>query len=73
MAYKNQSEEEVKQKRSRKYAFEHKRTKEIDGFEDISIAKSIVLSPSWTPISDAAKALYKKEKAKLSPKKEKQE
>jgi hypothetical protein len=63
MAYKNQSEDELKLKRNRKYVFEHKRTREIDGFEDLKIAKTIVLSPSWNPVSDAAKALYKKEKA----------
>ena len=64
MAYKNQSEAEVMQKRSRKYVFEHKRTKEIEGFEKLELAKSIVLSPSWIPESDAAKALFKKESAK---------
>lgn len=60
MAYKNQKESEIKLKRSRKYAFKHKRTNEIDGFEDVDIAKTIVLSPSWEPISDEAKKLYAK-------------
>jgi len=64
MAYKNQSEAEVMLKRSRKFVFEHKRSKEIEGFEKLELAKSIVLSPSWSPESDAAKALFKKESAK---------
>ena len=64
MAFKNQSEEELKQKRNRKYVFEHVRTREIEGFEKLDLAQSIVLSPSWKPESEAAKALYKKEKAK---------
>lgn len=68
MAYKNQSEQEIKNKRSRKFVFEHKRSKEIEGFEKLELAKSIVLSPSWIPVSDASKALLKKEKAKLKPK-----
>ena len=66
MGYKNQSEQEIKLKRSRKYVFEHKRSKEIEGFEKLELAKSIVLSPSWIPKSEAAKALFKKEKAKLT-------
>jgi hypothetical protein len=60
MAYKVQKEKEIMLKRSRKYAFKHKRTGEIDGFEDIDIAKTVVLSPSWEPISDEAKKLYAK-------------
>lgn len=66
MGYKNQSDTELKQKRSRKYVFEHVRTREIEGFEKLELANSIVLSPSWKPESDAAKALFKKEKAKLA-------
>lgn len=64
MAYKVQKDNEVMAKRSRKYVFEHKRTREIDGFEDVDIAKTVVLSPSWIPVSDEAKKLY----AKLSKK-----
>lgn len=60
MAYKVQKDSEIMLKRSRKYVFEHKRTREIDGFEDIDIAKTIVLSPSWTAVSDEAKKLYAK-------------
>ena len=60
MAYKVQKEKEIMLKRSRKYALKHKRTGEIDGFEDIDIAKTVVLSPSWEPISDEAKKLYAK-------------
>lgn len=72
MGYKNQSEQEIMNKKNRKYVFEHKRSKEIEGFESLELAKSIVLSPSWISTSDAAKALYKKEKAKLAkPKEEK--
>lgn len=60
MAYKNQTEKEIMIKRSRKYVFEHKRTREIEGFEDLDLAKSIVLSPSWIPVSEASKTLYNK-------------
>lgn len=66
MAFKNQSETEIQQKRSRKYVFEHVRTREIEGFEKLELAKSIVLSPSWKPESDEAKKLFKK----MQPKKE---
>ncbi len=64
MAYKIQSDTELENKRSRKFVFEHKNTHEIEGIEALDIAKTIVLSPSWICVSDAAKALYKKEKAK---------
>lgn len=60
MAYKVQSEKEIMIKRSRKYVFEHKKTREIDGFEDIEIAKTVVLSPSWLAVSDEAKKLHAK-------------
>lgn len=66
MAYKIQTEKELMLKRSRKFVFEHKNTREIEGFEDLDLAKSIVLSPSWIAKSDEAKALYKKEKARTS-------
>lgn len=60
-----QSKDEVKLKRSRKYVFKHKNTGEIDGFEDLKIAKTVVLSPSWIAESKDAKELLSKEKAKL--------
>ena len=66
-----QSKDEIKLKRSRKYAFRHKVTGEIDGFEDLKIAKTIVLSPSWIAESEEAKKLYKKEKAKFNKEEEK--
>jgi hypothetical protein len=65
MAYKIQSDKEVEMKKARKYVFEHKNTREIEGFNELKMAKSIVLSPSWIATSEASKALYKKEKAKL--------
>ena len=63
MGYKMQSEKELKLKRSRKYVFEHKRSREIEGFEDVKLAKTIATSPSWIAVSDASKALAKAEKA----------
>ncbi len=65
MAYKNQSDKELMVKRSRKFVFEHKRTREVDGFEDIEIAKTIALSPSWTAVSEDAKKLVTKMKAQI--------
>lgn len=60
MAFKNQTETELKNKRSRKYVFEHKNTKEIEGFEDLDLAKSIAGSESWVAANEAAKELVKK-------------
>ena len=60
MAFKNQTETELKNKRSRKYVFEHKNTKEIEGFEDLDLAKSIAGSESWTAINEEAKKLVQK-------------
>ena len=37
MAYKVQNDKELMVKRNRKYVFEHNRTKEVDGFEDVEI------------------------------------
>jgi len=65
MAYKVQNDKELMVKRNRKYVFEHNRTREVDGFEDVEIAKTIALSPSWTAISEDAKKLVTKMKTQL--------
>lgn len=64
MAYKNQSKKELGMKNARTYIFEHKRTKEVEGFNDITMAQTIATSPSWIPISEKAKTLTKKQKLK---------
>ena len=68
MAYKKQSDKELKMKNERTYIFEHKRTREIEGFNDLKMAQTIATSPSWIPVSEKAKALAKKQKAKEAPK-----
>lgn len=67
MAYKKQSEKELLLKNKKVFIFEHKRTKEIEGFNDQITAATIATSPSWIPVSDKAKALSKKQKAKEAP------
>jgi len=62
MAYKNQSKKEIGMKENRSYVFEHKNTKEIEGFNDLSMARTIALSPSWVAKSTKAIALNKKMK-----------
>lgn len=64
MAYKNQSEKELLIKNGKVYIFEHKRTREIEGFNNAQTAATIATSPSWIPVSDKAKELHKKQKAK---------
>jgi len=66
MAFKRQSDKEIEMKKARKYVFEHKRTREIEGFNELKMAKSIVLSPSWISVSDEAKKLYNKMQPKKS-------
>jgi len=70
MAYKNQSKQELVIKNGRNYIYQHKNTREIEGFNDLERARTIATSPSWIPVSDKAKALTKKEKAKLVKKTE---
>jgi hypothetical protein len=70
MAYKNQSKRELEIKNKRNYIYEHKNTREIEGFNDLERAKTIATSPSWIPVSDKAKALTKKQKAKEAKAKE---
>lgn len=67
MAYKNQSEQELKMKKARLYVYEHKNTREIDGFNDLERAKTIATSPSWIPVSEKAKELTKKQKQAGKP------
>jgi len=62
MAYKIQSKKEIGMKEARTYVYEHKNTREIEGFNDLNMAKGIATSPSWNPVSDKAKALTKKQK-----------
>lgn len=62
MAYKVQSDKEIKMKKERTYIFEHKNTREIEGFNELKLAKSIALSPSWIAKSTKAKELVKKMK-----------
>jgi len=62
MAYKVQSKKEVEMKKNRTYIFEHKNTREVEGFNELKLAKSIALSPSWIATSEKAKALVKKMK-----------
>ena len=69
MAYKNQGKQELIIKNARKYIYQHKNTREIEGFNDLERARTIATSPSWIPLSGAAKALTKKQKAKEAPKK----
>ena len=64
MAYKNQNKRELSLKNARNYTYQHKNTREIEGFNDIERAKTIATSPSWIPMNDKAKALTKKQKAK---------
>jgi len=63
MAYKHQSESEIKMKQARTYIFKHKNTGEIEGFNDLQMAKSIVTSPTWQPQNQKTKDLHKKQKA----------
>jgi len=66
MAYKVQSDKEIELKEKRKYVYEHKNTREIEGFNELKLAQSIALSPSWIAKSEAAKALTKKMKTQLT-------
>lgn len=66
MAYKVQGKKEIGMKESRTYVFEHKNTREVEGFNDQKLAKSIALSPSWIATSEKAKALVKKMKSQLT-------
>ena len=66
MAYKVQSKKEVGMKEARTYVFEHKNTREVEGFNELKLAKSIALSPSWIATSEKAKALVKKMKTELT-------